>query len=99
VKKIVKIGEVAVDSGTVWCGDPCYLWDEGTAQQQIGDWSKFCDALEATPHPQYKNFGTLGVAATSGLGDGRYPVYAAIENGVILSLTVQFLSDDEEEEK
>lgn len=98
MKKIVKIGEIGVDAGLVWIGDPCYIWEDGTAQEQIGDWSKFCAALEDTPHPQHKNFGTLGVAASSGLGDGRYPVYAEIENEVITSITVRFLEDAEYED-
>jgi hypothetical protein len=35
--------------------------------------------------------GTRGVAVSTGMGDGAYPVYVEYENGMISSVTVQFL--------
>ena len=33
----------------------------------------------------------LGVCVTTGYGDGEYPVYAEIENGVVKSVTIKFV--------
>ena len=43
--------------------------------------------------------GSSCVASQSGWGDGSYPVYATrTEDGRIASLTIQFISDDEDED-
>ena len=98
-KEIVQIGEIGVDSGLVYIGDPCYVWKEdGIARKQIGDWDQFCNTLDGVPYPLHHAFGILGVVAASGLGDGRYPVYATIEDWVITSITVKFLEDGDEPE-
>ena len=39
----------------------------------------------------------LGVCVTTGYGDGQYPVYAEIRNGRVVSVTVKFDEDDDEE--
>ena len=33
----------------------------------------------------------LGVCVTTGYGDGEYPVYAEIEDGVVKSVTIKFV--------
>ena len=33
----------------------------------------------------------LGVCVTTGHGDGEYPVYAEIEDGVVKSVTIKFV--------
>jgi hypothetical protein len=35
--------------------------------------------------------GMRGVAVSTGMGDGAYPIYVEYENGMINSVTVQFL--------
>jgi len=102
--EIKKIGEVYVDAGLVYIGDPCYVWpDEDKAPaliEKVGTWQQLCAKLDDLPYPHRYNFDGLGVIATSGMGDGIYPVYAEIENETIKRITIDFLldSDDDDEE-
>jgi len=41
----------------------------------------------------------LAVVASTGYGDGCYPVIADIQDGVIHSLTIQFIDPDEDEDE
>lgn len=86
----VRIGDVGVDAGMIWLGDPCYILhrDEGQEPVDVGkDWSEFCERF----HERAKDTGTaqfaynmghdgLGVCVNSGLGDGVYPVEARYED-------------------
>lgn len=101
----VHVGNVAVDSGQVMVGDPCYL----------GDWkdNDFSEEAVATGASTYdyagacaqtlsgKRAGELGnasaVVSATAWGDGVYPVYATYDqDGRIVKLEVLF--DDEEVE-
>ena len=71
-----KIGEVEIDTGTLVISDPCNIGgleldfeNLGTTQQLLGE--------------PYKNGKERKVAilSTTGLGDGRYPVFAEIVDG------------------
>lgn len=96
--RTIKIGEVSVDAGLLWVGDPCYIWEEdASAKQAIGtSWSAFCDAL-GNEYPTRKSFDGLGVAVSTGYGDGTYPVYAETDGKRIFSVTVKFEEDDGED--
>lgn len=97
MRRTVKIGEVAVDAGIVLVGDPCYHWEEkDNLKQQIGtSWDAFCAATEECQ--LYQSFDRLGVVVSTG-GDGVFPVYAEIENGRVRSVTIQFESDESDDE-
>src|SRR6266568_928111 len=98
-KKTKKIGEIYVDAGLCWIGDPANFWpdedrvSEPSAIREAGTWQQFCAKIDKTPYPHHYNFNGLGVVVTSGLGDGIYPVFAEIEDGTITSVTIKFLSD------
>tara|TARA_R100000458_G_C8273915_1_gene248805 strand:+ start:1061 stop:1399 length:339 start_codon:yes stop_codon:yes gene_type:complete len=96
------VGHIAVDAGLCWVGDPCYvLPDDGSERNQVKDWETICDKMaEANYGEFYFNGGHpgLGVCVATGLGDGFYPVTARFENGLVKSITVTFLDDDDEED-
>src|SRR5437870_1373054 len=79
-----RIGEIGVDAGLCWIGDPCYILHQHEPPKAIGrNWEEFCDILdEEGQHPTRKQFDYdlghpgLGVVVSTGYGDGTYPVYA-----------------------
>jgi hypothetical protein len=102
MKERKRIGEVFVDSGLIWVGDPCVFWpkegDTSSLQERIGTRQQFCNRIQETPYPHHYNFSGLGVAVTSGYGDGIYPIWATIEDEVITSVTIELVSDEDENE-
>jgi hypothetical protein len=107
-----QIGEIGVDAGLCWIGDPCYILHKEQPPKAIGkDWGEFCDILNDDKYPTYKQFhydlghAGLGVVVSTGYGDGVYPVYAEFnEEGRIARVWVEFLepadtTDDAEEEQ
>ena len=97
------IGNVFVDSGRVWLGDPCYVMGDN-ASHRVRDWQKFMDRT-FDPKYQIGEAGVsqpvgenLGMSVPSGYGDGSYPVYAIYNSeGRIATLTVDFLADGEDD--
>jgi len=92
---------VSVDAGIVWIGDPCYILHKKASEtpKAIGkNWSEFCEKLGSENIITFehdKGHEGLGVAVSSGYGDGFYPVVADIvdtgEFGErIKSVTVKF---------
>jgi hypothetical protein len=105
----ILIGHVGVDSGQVMVGDPCYL-DDFEAQ---GDGPERMDHPEPYPFSyegacsatlSARAAGELGsglaVVASTGWGDGLYPVYAEVDptSGRIAALRVVFIEDAEDAE-
>jgi hypothetical protein len=104
------IGYCGVDSGQILLTDPCYvsdfLSDEEFAPSE-GETHPYSynGACGASLSEQgggqllYKHGGTgAGVCVSSGWGDGLYPVFVEYaEDGRVSSVTVQFISDDEDE--
>lgn len=97
-----KIGTVCVDSGQVMICDPCYIdsqWEKvpvfpgDNFTQQCADNKDQFNYLGACHASLSENMaGPIGlaVAASSGYGDGEYPVYATYEGGRVKSLTIKF---------
>jgi hypothetical protein len=103
------IGHVAVDSGQIMIGDPCYLADwkgHDFGDNNPGEYS-YAGACTATLSEQgygELNFamGHPGAAVACGTrwGDGTYPVTAEFDSdGRVISLTIDFdwSTDDEDE--
>jgi hypothetical protein len=96
-----RVGEIAVDAGLCWVGDPCYvLPDDASNAGQVRDWSKFCSSVGESQTTQFKfehGHTGLGVAVSTGWGDGMYPVYVEYsEEGRIASVQVVFIEEEEE---
>jgi hypothetical protein len=98
-----QIGEIGVDAGLCWIGDPCYVLHKDAPPQAIGrDWDEFCDLL-GKEYPTAKQFDYdlghpgLGVVVSTGYGDGTYPVFAEFnEDGRIAKFWVEFIGPDDE---
>lgn len=71
-----KVGEVSVDAGMVWLGDPCYVMGDD-ASERVHDWVKdFCEKLPEDAVTVSEPLGRgVGFGVPSGYGDGSYPVY------------------------
>lgn len=100
------IGEIGVDAGLCWIGDPCYILHAYPAPKAIGkDWDEFCDLLhDDDTYPTIRQFNYdlghpgLGVVVSTGYGDGVYPVFAEFnDEGRVASITAEFIGPDEEE--
>jgi hypothetical protein len=96
-----KIGEVGVDAGLIWVGDPCYIHhDNSEIEKEWGKtWSEFCEILSEKEKGKYPtavqfNYSLghpgLGVCVSSGYGDGCYPVFVKRKDGMIKELKVVF---------
>ncbi|MGH7172938.1 MAG: DUF4241 domain-containing protein [Gemmataceae bacterium] len=99
------IGEIGVDAGLCWIGDPCYILHKEQPPKAIGkDWDEFCDLLlDDDQYPTAKQFHYdlghpgLGVVVSTGYGDGTYPVFAEFnEEGRIAKVLVEFIGQDDE---
>lgn len=92
-----RIGHISIDAGICWIGDPCYVLPDGATDNPGSDWSAFCDAL-GDEMPTTKNFDGVGVCVGTGYGDGSYPVTAEIRNGRVMSVTVNFSDEEDDDE-
>jgi hypothetical protein len=99
------IGDVGVDSGYLWLGDPCYVMGED-APAVLQTWEEF---LARTFDPRYQTGAAgvsqpvgeeVGMAMPAGYGDGVYPVYATYNSqGRIATLTVDFLAGETDDDE
>lgn len=104
-QKKILVGEVGVDSGLIWVGDPCYIIHSkhGTPGYIGKNWGEFCSMMSESCPPQMRQFkyalghACFGVCATSGYGDGYYPVYAYInKENMITKLEINFIDASED---
>ena len=103
-----QIGEIGVDAGLCWIGDPCYILHKQQPPKAIGtSWGEFCDILrEDDQYPTCKQFAYdlghagLGIVVSTGYGDGVYPVYAEFnDEGRIARVWVEFIGQDDESDE
>ena len=99
-----QIGEIGVDAGLCWIGDPCYILHTKQPPTAIGkDWEEFCGLLQQdSRYPTARQFhydlghAGLGVVVETGYGDGVYPVYAEFNReGRIAKVSVEFIGRNE----
>lgn len=93
------IGNIGVDAGLVWIGDPCYVLPSDRDEPVGKDWQQFCEQLKGK---QYHSFDYraghegVGIACNTGYGDGVYPVYAQFnDDGRVSSVQITFIEGDE----
>jgi hypothetical protein len=41
----IKVGEIGVDAGLCWVGDPCYIMGQDASSHPCKTWNEFCDIL------------------------------------------------------
>jgi hypothetical protein len=93
--EFVHIGNIGVDAGMCWLGDPCYIFHkEKDEVPEIGkSWENFCDIIEKSNFYKTRTIefnNGLGVLTSTGVGDGVYPVYAIKYNREIAGVFVDF---------
>lgn len=97
----IKVGEVGVDAGCIWIGDPCYIIHrspDDTYKEFIGNnWPEFCEILDKNGYydSDHLQFGGIGVVVSSGYGDGTYPVYIErAADGRVARAIIEFIEED-----
>ena len=100
-----RIGSVFVDAGLIWVGDPCYVMGEDSSHG-VKAWKDFCDKLTYDKGEQFwEPLGRgVGLAVSSGIGDGEYPVYIETKDlGTwgerVSSITIEFLEEEGDEDE
>ena len=103
------VGEIGVDAGLCWIGDPCYIIHPDSLPEDIGkDWDEFCNRLfereskvnhgGASQWNYDKGHSGLGVTVSTGYGDGMYPVQVRRNNeGRVAEVRVVFIDEDDME--
>jgi len=92
------VGQIGVDAGLCWLGDPCYIMGKDAGEQPAKTWSEFCDDLHKRENRgaaqwNYKHgHAGLGVTVTTGFGDGTYPVQVKrTSEGRISEVRIKFI--------
>ncbi len=97
------VGSFSVDSGQAMVGDPCYLDQWQTNENEpfeldgkVGQYSY----LGACATTISQNAGELGIGSAvvfnTGYGDGTYPVYVQYnEDGRVAKVVIDFVGDEE----
>ena len=104
--ELVQIGSFMVDSGQAIVGDPCYLedWKPWNSEEdnfedhvnKVGEYG-YLGACNATITNQYGQLGAgSAVAFNTGHGDGFYPVYAKIVDGIIQEVVIKFTDEEQD---
>lgn len=102
VNEIVKIGKVAVDSGQLMICDPCYI-DLEWSKVELHDGAKPNNGLNyhacCVRNDDQKLYKQLnfklghagaGIVFNGGDGDGVYPVFAHVKDGIITKVEIKF---------
>ena len=102
---LILAGQIGIDNGQAMVGDPCYLeqWDtnqndEWNIDGKEGQYS-YHGASATTLASDYGQLG-LGTAVvfSTGYGDGLYPVYVQLNNdGRVSKVVIDFEGDLQEE--
>ena len=92
----VKVGQIGVDAGLCWLGDPCYIL-QGDRPKDVGkDWDAFCERLFKNGSHDFHQFNYdaghagLGVCVSTGYGDGVYDVEVKKQDGRVKEVRVKF---------
>ena len=85
------VGRCPVDSGQILLIDPCYvLADHNLDEGKAGAYyEKVCKVTIAEQAGEV--IGGLGVATSTGWGDGHYPVYAKMDGGRVAEIKIKFM--------
>ena len=93
-----RAGEIGVDAGLCWVGDPCYCVTPDADEHPAGTWAEFCGLQEAAEHNGVKQWhyraGHPGLGVTVQIDDGCYPAYVRrTTDGHIAEVKVVFLGN------
>ena len=100
-----KVGQVGVDAGILYLGDPCYVLHQEEPPPEIGkNWADFCDKLSDDCYTSTQIGKCTGVVVSTGVGDGLYSVYVKYSDlgswgKRVKEVKVVFLDDSDDEEE
>jgi hypothetical protein len=90
-----KVGEIGVDAGLCWVGDPCYCVTPDCTSHPAKTWGEFCKKIKARDCDRGFKQWDSGVSVSSGYGDGEYPVYIKRnDDGLIAEVKVVFIPEE-----
>lgn len=96
-------GVIGVDAGLCWIGDPCYCVTPDANEHPAQTWGEFCENLRDLDRQGFQQFNYrrgqegLGVAVSTGYGDGQYPVsIQRTSDGRVAGVCVDFVGEDDE---
>ena len=96
-------GVIGVDAGLCWIGDPCYCVTPDAREHPAQTWGEFCGNLRDLDRDGFQQFyysrghDGLGVAVSTGYGDGCYPVsIRRTSDGRVAGVRVDFVGEDDE---
>lgn len=96
-KEWQEVGEIGVDAGLCWIGDPCYCVTPDADEHPAKTWYEFCDKLDDNGVTQWNykaGHPGLGVSVQTGYGDGVYPVYIKRnKEGRVIEVKVVFADE------
>ena len=93
------IGYCGVDSGQILLIDPCYVWDDnftGIGEPTGGNYDAAC---RITLSDQQAGEVAGGVVTSTAYGDGSYPVTATYSGNRIVSITIDFDPQEDEDDE
>jgi hypothetical protein len=94
--KLLFLGMVEVDSGTLVVGDPCYMLPRSDQGQSGVDYQAVIDAPDEVS--QYLAEKPVLLIGRFG-GDGSFPVYGELdEYGELVRVTIEFVYPDDDED-
>jgi hypothetical protein len=102
------VGNIGVDAGLCWIGDPCYVLFKKTEKDGLPKalgktWGEFCNKL-GEDYPTARAFhydaghSGLGVCVSTGDGDGSYPVMVRYDQGRVAEVKVVFIPEGDQDE-
>lgn len=103
IKRLGYVGSIGIDSGQAMVGDPCYLheWetnqdDEWNLEGKIGQYSYQGASATTIKYGMGELGGGRAVVFSTGYGDGSYPVYVSFdENNRVAKVVIDFEGDIE----
>lgn len=95
-----EIAHMSVDAGLCWVGDPCYVLGDD-ASSKVTDWIDFCNKLHKEEDYSQPLGEGVGVAVSTGYGDGSYPVSIMIDphSERVMAIRVDFIQEEQEEQE
>lgn len=105
IDELIYAGSFAVDSGQAMVGDPCYLDNWKTNENEPfeitgkeGDYS-YLGACATTLSNNFGELGSSAVVFSTGYGDGLYPVYVQLnKDGRVSKVVIDFEGELGEQE-
>jgi hypothetical protein len=108
-ESLVKVGQVFVDAGIIWVGDPCYVMSPESSHGPK-TWDEFCGLTFDKQHeikvpgvddariPTIPLGDGIGICFPTVYGDGSYPVYGVIKDGAIHQIRIDISGEYDEED-